>query len=173
MFLDPAHQVHNVDNSYCWQAKGKCGTKIIPSNSGRKRVTIIGAINATTFTPTILTTEDNCDGLMMKVFLGEVRKDYPKNKTISIFLDNAKYNHSILVRDEAKRLHIKLLFLPPYSPNLNIIERLWKFMKKKVTANRYYKTFTEFTQAIDDFFKHIQQYQTELKKLLTLKFEIL
>lgn len=173
LFLDPAHQVHNVDNSYCWQAKGKSFTKQMPSNSGRERLTIIGAINATTFKPTILTTEGNCDGLMMKVFLGEIRKQYPTTKTIYIFLDNAKYNHSRLVRDEAKKLHIKLIFLPPYSPNLNLIERLWKFMKKKVTANKYYATFTEFKNAIHDFFKNIKQYQTQLKSLLTLKFEIL
>ncbi len=173
LFLDPAHQVHNVDNRYCWQPKGKSGTKLIPSNSGRKRLTIIGAINATTHRPTILTTEGNYDGLMMQTFLGEVRKDYPTIKTIYIFLDNAKYNHSRLVRAEAKKLRIKLLFLPPYSPNLNLIERLWKFMKKQVTANRYYKTFTEFKQAIYDFFKHIDQYTTELNTLLTLTFEIL
>lgn len=173
LFLDPAHQVHNVDNRYCWQRKGKSGTKLIPSNSGRERLTIIGAINATTHRPTILTTAGNCDGLMMQAFLGEVRKDYPTTKTIYIFLDNAKYNHSHLVRDEAKKLHIKLLFLPPYSPNLNLIERLWKFMKKQVTANKYYKTFTEFTQAIHDFFKHIDQYTTALNTLLTLNFEIL
>lgn len=173
LFLDPAHQVYNVDSSHCWQRKGASGTKRIPSNSGRERLTIIGAINAMTHRPTILTTEGNCDGLMMQAFLGEVRNDYPTIKTIYIFLDNAKYNHSHLVRAAAKKLHIKLLFLPPYSPNLNLIERLWKFMKKKVTANKYYKTFTEFTQAIYAFFKHIDQYTTELNTLLTLKFEIL
>lgn len=173
LFSDPVHQAHNVNNSYCWQSKGKIGTKKVLSNSGRERLTIIGAINAMTFKPTILTTEGNCDGLMMKAFLGEVRKAYPTTKTIYMFLDNAKYNHSILVRNEAKKLHIKLLFLPPYSPNLNIIERLWKFMKKTVTANRYYKTFTEFKNAIYDFFKNIKQYKTKLKSLLTLNFEIL
>jgi transposase len=173
LFLDPAHQVHNVDNSYCWQLKGKSETKTVPSNSGRERLTVIGAINPDTYKPTILTTEDNCDGQMMTIFLGEVRKDYPKAKTIYIFLDNAKYNHSNLVTAEAKQLGIVLLFLPPYSPNLNLIERLWKFMKKKVKANKYYKTFKEFTSAIHDFFKNISQYKTELKTLLTLSFEII
>jgi len=173
MFLDPAHQVHNVDNSYCWQPQGKTGTKDVPSNSGRERLTVIGAISTGSFKPTILTTKDNCDGAMMTVFLGEVRKDHPKATTIHIFLDNAKYNHSKLVNAEAKRLGIQLKFLPPYSPNLNLIERLWKFMKKKVKANKYYKTFQEFTAAIHDFFKNISQYKTELEKLLTLNFEII
>ena len=110
---------------------------------------------------------------MMTVFLGEVRKDYPTAQTIYIFLDNAKYNHSNLVTTEAKLLGIKLIFLPPYSPNLNLIERLWKFMKKKVKGNKYYKTFKEFTKAIHDFFKNISQYKSELETLLTLNFEII
>jgi transposase len=173
LFLDPAHQVHNIENSYCWQIKGKAETKTVPSNSGRERLTVIGAMNASTYKSTILTTEDNCDGEMMAVFLKEVRKAYPKAKTIYIFLDNAKYNHSNLVTAEAKRLGIKLKFLPPYSPNLNLIERLWKFMKKKVKGNKYYKTFKEFTAAIHDFFKNIDQYKPELETLLTLNFEII
>ncbi len=145
----------------------------MPSNSGRERLTVIGAIGVENFKPTILTTTDNCDGQMMTVFLGEIRKDYPEAQTIYIFLDNAKYNHSNLVTAEAKQLGIELLFLPPYSPNLNLIERLWKFMKKKVKANKYYKTFVEFTSAIHDFFKNIAQYKPELEKLLTLNFEII
>jgi transposase len=110
---------------------------------------------------------------MMVIFLGEVKKDYPKAKTIYIFLDNAKYNHSNLVTAEAKKLGIELKFLPPYSPNLNLIERLWKFMKKKVKANKYYKTFAEFTDAIHNFFKNIARHKPELEKLLTLNFEII
>ena len=173
LFLDPVHQVHNVDNGYCWQLKGRVGTKTVLSNSGRQRLTIIGALNVRTRKTTILTTQDNCDGPMMVSFLHEIRKDYPREKTVLIFLDNARYNHSKLVAEEAERLHINLLFLPPYSPNLNIIERLWKFMKKKVTTNRYYQTFAELTEAIHDFFHTIEQHQSALDRLLTLKFEIL
>ncbi len=173
LFLDPVHQVHNVANDYCWQLQGKNGTKTVPANSGRERLTVIGALNAQTKQSTLLTTEGNCDGYTMVSFFAEIRKEYPLAKKILIFLDNARYNHSKLVRAEAEKLNIALLFLPPYSPNLNIIERLWKFMKKKVTANRYYKTFAEFTRAIHNFFKNIGQYQTALEKLLTLKFELL
>lgn len=173
LFLDPVHQVHNVDNGYCWCLQGERGTKTVLSNSGRQRLTIIGAINAMTHQSTTLTTEGNCDGPMMAAFLAEIRRDYPKQKSVFVFLDNARYNHSKLVQAEAKRLRIRLLFLPPYSPNLNLIERLWKFMKKKVTANKYYKTFREFTNAIHDFFKDIGQYQAELDSLMTMKFEIL
>jgi transposase len=174
LFLDPVHQVHNVDNSYCWQLTGRSGTKTVLSNSGRDRLTIIGALNPMTQKTTILTTEGNCDQFMMIAFLAEVRKEYPDTQqTVHVFLDNARYNHARLVTAEATKLGIMFKFLPPYSPNLNLIERLWKFMKKKVTANKYYKTFGEFTKAIDDFFKNIATYQAELATLLTLKFEVL
>ena len=173
MFLDPTHQVHNTENGYSWQEKGRAGTKTVKSNSGRKRITIIGAINAITLKPTALITEDNCDKEMMKQFLKEIRKDYPAMNRIQVFLDNARYSWNKEVRLEAKKLNIKLIFLPPYSPNLNLIERLWKFLKKKIRKNIYYHTFKKFAKAIHNFFKNIEQYQTELKTLLTLKFEII
>lgn len=172
VFLDPTHQVHNTVNGYCWQEKGKAGTKTIFSNSGRKRITIIGAINAITHKPTTLITESNCDKEIMKRFLEEIRNDYQNTGRIYIFLDNARYSWNKEVRAEAKKLNIKLIFLPPYSPNLNLIERLWKFLKKKVRKNVYYDTFKKFKNAISDFFKNIEQYETELKILLTLKFDI-
>lgn len=173
IFFDPTHQVHNTVNGYCWQEKGKTNTKIVFSNSGRKRVSIIGAINAITYQSTTLITEDNCDKEMIKIFLDEVVKDYPKADKIYIFLDNAKYSRNYDIYNYAEKLNIKLMFLPPYSPNLNLIERLWKFLKKKIRRNKYYDTFEKFKETIFDFFKNIEQYKEELEKLLTLKFEII
>jgi len=173
VFLDPTHQVYNTVNGYSWQEKGAAGTKIISSPSGRKRISIIGAINAVSHQPTTLITEGNCDQDTIKLLLGEIRNDYPGAGKIYTFLDNARYNWSKEVRKEAKRLGIKLIFLPSYSPNLNLIERLWKFLKKKVKKNIYYDTFEKFKKAIYEFFQNIQQYEAELKTLLTLKFEII
>lgn len=173
IFLDPTHQVHNTVNGYCWQEKGAAGTKIISSNTGRKRISIIGAINAVTHKPTTLITEDNCDKEMIKQILMEIRNDYQNTGKIYVFLDNARYSHNKEVGLRAKNLNMKLIFLPPYSPNLNLIERLWKFLKKKIRKNIYYDTFEKFTTAIYDFFKNIEQYKTELETLLTLKFEII
>jgi len=84
---------------------------------------IIGALNANSLIPTILLTEYNCDTEMIKSFLLEVRKEYPQNKhpKITIFLDNARYNKSYETQAFAILLLIKLEFLPPYSPNLNLI----------------------------------------------------
>lgn len=173
VFIDPTHQVHNTVNGYCWQEKGVAGTKTISSSSGRKRISVIGAINAVTHKPTTIITEDNCDKEMIKQLLREIRKDYSDTGKIYAFLDNARYSWNKEVRLEAKKLDIKLIFLPPYSPNLNLIERLWKFLKKKIKKNIYYNTFKKFKKAISDFFKNIEQYKSELETLLTLKFEII
>lgn len=173
VFLDPTHQVYNTVNGYCWQEKGAKNTKTVPSSSGRQRINIVGAINAVTRQPTTLITEANCDHEIIKHLLKELRKDYSDKGKIYVFLDNARYSWNREVRRRAKELNIKLIFLPPYSPNLNLIERLWKFLKKKIKKNVYYETFAKFKEAIYNFFKNIGQYDVELKTLLTLKFEII
>jgi len=70
-------------------------------------------------------------------------------------------------------MRISQKFLPAYAPNLNLIERRWKWMKKKVTATVYYPTFAEFKKAVLDLFARLPDYQPELKSLLTFKFQIL
>ena len=174
LFLDPVRQTHNNENGYEWQIKGKKGTRQVRANSGRRRVNVIGALNATTLRPVTLVTEANCDQETMIVFLGEIRKEYTdQSKTVHVFLDNARYNRAYRVQARAKELDITLHYLPPYSPNLNLIERLWKFFKKKVIKNHYYVTFTEFSDAIINFFHDIAVHDEELKTLLTLNFEII
>ncbi|MBL7058040.1 IS630 family transposase [Patescibacteria group bacterium] len=143
------------------------------SNSGRKRINIIGAINATSYKPSNFITEDNCDKEVIMRFLELIREDYPGSNTIYIFLDNARYSKNKEVYVKAEQLNIKLKFLPTYSPNLNLIERLWKFLKKKLRQNRYYETYSKFKKAIHEFFKNIEDYRPELEKLLTLKFEVI
>jgi transposase len=87
-------------------------------------------------------------------------------------MDNARYQRCALVQDFAKQLHIELLFLPSYSPNLNLIERLWKFLKKKCLYSTYYENFDAFRTAITAFLDHPhQQYKDDLDSLLTLNFQ--
>lgn len=104
-------------------------------------------------------------------FLKQLKEQYG-DKPIAIVLDNARYQHCFVVTAFAKSLGIHLLFLPPYSPNLNIIERLWKFTKKQILNARYYDAPPKFHQAINNFFENINQdHNTELQKLLTLNFQ--
>jgi transposase len=88
-------------------------------------------------------------------------------------MDNAAYNRSSRVRALAEELGIRPIYLPPYSPNLNPIERLWKFFKKKVLYNKYYPTKTEFEDACTGFFRYIRKYRGELSTLLTDEFHVL
>ena len=128
---DPCHQIYNVIKGRCWQEKGKNGTVQISSNTGRKRISILGGINVLTADFSGIITEANCDILSTKEALKILREDYKDNKNIIIIVDNAAYNRAYETKDFAASLGIEMKFLPSYSPNLNLIERLWKFMKKK------------------------------------------
>lgn len=172
-FFDPCHMIHNNVNGYEWQEKGAAGTKAVPSNTGRKRLNIIGGLNAKTLEPCTVLTEANCDTDVITAYLDELKKANPNTERIVVILDNASYNHNKKVKQKAKELGIELEFLPAYCPNLNLIERLWKFLKKKIRTNCYYEKFCDFEEAIFNFFKDIHLYSDELSKLLTLNFEIL
>jgi hypothetical protein len=91
--------------------------------------------------------------------------------TIHVFLDNARYFKSREVKAWLQTARIRLHFLPPYSPNLNPIERLWRFMYQKVLANQYFEKFAGFKAAIFGFFDKIDSYRSELQTRLTDNFQ--
>jgi len=173
VFADPTHKVHNTVVGKCWQKKGRDGTIKIASNSGRKRVTILGFLNVVSLNFTSFITESNCDTFANEIAHKELRAEYPDGKEIIVIQDNAKYNHAFAKSKAAKELNTTGLFLPPYSPNLNLIERLWKFMKKKIMKNIYYEKFTDFWDAIVYFCKNLKKHHKELKTLIGQKFQIL
>jgi hypothetical protein len=91
---------------------------------------------------------------------------------ITIVLDNAKYQRCALVQEFAKQLNIELLFLQSYSPNLNLIERLWKFVKKEALGSRHHTNFPEFQSRIDDCLAQLSTtHRSKLASLMTLKFQ--
>jgi transposase len=172
-FLDPMHQVHNNVNDYCWQFIGVKGTKQVKSNTGRRRLNIIGALDPLTFEQIIILTETNCDKELMCSYLTHIRKENEDSGIIYVILDNAGYNRSYEVQEIVKSLGIELIFLPPYCPNLNLIERLWKYFKKKIMKNKYYQTYDEFYDKVTNFFKYLMNNIEDLKTLLTLEFGII
>lgn len=173
LFLDPMHQIHNNENDYSWQLKGLEGTKQVLANTGRKRLNIIGAINPVSLQPTIILTEENCSAEVIEAFLEEVKIQYSQAKTICVILDNARYQRSNLVQTTAKFLNIDLIYLPPYSPNLNLIERLWRYFKKEVMKNKYYADYATFENAVETFFSQFQDRMKDLKPLLNFKFGVI
>lgn len=110
---------------------------------------------------------------MIEAFLEEVKIQYCEAKTICIILDNAKYQRSYAVQQKASFLNIDLVYLPPYSPNLNLIERLWRYFKKKVMKNQYYDNYASFENAVEAFFKTFDNKIDDMKTLLNFKFGII
>ncbi len=173
LFMDPMHQIHNNENDYSWQFKGGAFTKQIKANTGRRRLNIVGAINPVTMDPTIIITEENCCEELIHAFLYEIKEQYKTAETICVVLDNARYQRAYSVKELAEQLNIDLIFLPPYCPNLNLIERLWKYFKKKVMKNKYYQSYNEFEDVVFNFFKNFNSNKEELKSLLNFKFGII
>jgi len=131
------------------------------------------AINPISLQFSGLIIEDTCDMESTKITLENIRNDYPDGKPIFLFLDNAAYNRCYEVQEYAIKLGIVLYFLPAYSPNLNLIERLRKYMKKKLVKNRYYKNYLDFYDAFIGFFSNIEAHYSELKHIFWCKFQIL
>lgn len=143
----------------------------VKAASGRQRYNVLGAINAVTHelirvtNDTYITATTVCE-LLHK--LAASRLGMP----ITLVLDNARYQHCRLVQDLAQTLGIELLFLPSYSPNLNLIERLWKFVKKAVLNSRHQGSFANFKQAIDQCLNQLTTtHRPAIQTLMTLKFQ--
>lgn len=166
-FVDASHPQHNNKPFYGWIYKGE--EKAIKTNSGRQRVNLNGALNLETMDITVLSEETINTHAMMRLVLLLEEKQLQGN--IYLIADNASYNHSyelhLFLTDHPR---VQLKYLPAYSPNLNIIERLWKFFHKK-HHDKYFEKFKEFEEAVLTFFKNINQYDTELRSLLTDSFQ--
>lgn len=176
LFSDAMHQIHNSESWYAWQERGKAGTRTLPSNTGRQRLNITGAYDPLRLHTTTMIETENCTKESTKRFFDQLRKEeIYQDATIPLhlFLDNAKYQKAYEVQEYAKEKNIILEYLPAYSPNLNLIERFWKYTKKVLVINQYYETFDEFRQAFEVFFSSLDQHQNQLQSLLTLKFEII
>ena len=172
LFFDPCHLQHNVINAKMWQPRGREGTIRIKTNPGRKRINILGALDIKNFSVITTLTEDKCNKERIVEFLAKIRTKY-SDKHIVIILDNAMYNHANYTKVFVEWYDIELFFLPPYSPNLNLIERLWKFTKQKLVHNNYYEKFIVFTKEVEKYFENLSDYKLELEKILTRKFQII
>jgi transposase len=114
---------------------------------------------------------ESCDAELVCRLLRKLRAANPR-KRLLVVLDNARYQRARSVQALARQLHIQLLFLPPYSPNLNLIERFWKFLRKKVMRNTYYATFADFRAAIQRLLANLGSYMDELTTLMTENFHL-
>jgi len=167
LFVDASHFVMGAFLCCVW-----CVARLlIRGGCGRKRYSVLGAWDAVTRELVSVTTDATVTAETMCALLQRIAALGLKGP-VTLVLDNARYQHCAVVMDLAKRLRIRLLFLPSYSPNLNLIERLWKFIKKQVLYGRHYATFAELCAAIDGCLEKIPtEHRESLESLMTHKFQ--
>lgn len=165
-FVDAAHFVLAPFLGFLWSF-----TRLfVKAPAGRQRFNVLGALNALTHELITITNDTYINAESVCALLQELARRV--QGPVTLVLDNARYQKCQPVHDLAERLGIELLYLPAYSPNLNLIERLWKFVKKHCLYNRYYADFTVFRQAIDGFLQTMhQRHPDELDRLFTLRFQ--
>jgi len=170
LFADAVHPQHNTRSSYAWIKKGQ--EKFIPSNTGRRRLNINGAMNAHQPEEVIIHEADTINAEATIALYDKIQQRYADKDRIYVIGDNARYYRNAQLQDWLQQNpRIIQVFLPPYSPNLNLIERLWKLLRKKCISTQYYPDFKDFRQAILHFFEQIGQYKKELDSLITFNFQ--
>ena len=166
-FVDAAHFVFGTFLCCLWSF----ARIFVRAASGRQRFNVLGAWDAITRElisathTTVVNTETMCE-LLRKIAAEGLAGP------ITLVLDNARYQHNAAVKALATQLGITLLFLPSYSPNLNLIERLWKFIKRRALYGRYHPTFADFRGAIEETLDGLSITHAErLETLMTLNFQ--
>ena len=166
-FVDAAHFVFGTFLCCLWTI----ARRFVRAASGRQRFNVLGAWNAVTrqllavTNTTVVNTETMCE-LLHKLAAEQLIGP------ITVVLDNARYQRNKVVQGLAAELGIRLLFLPSYSPNLNLIERLWGFAKRQSVYGKYHPDFASFRAAIEGTFAGLTTtHETKLKTLMTLTFQ--
>lgn len=168
-FMDAVHPQYNSTPACGWILKGT--DKELPANCGRQRLNLNGAIDAESH-EAIVINSPTIDADSTLELLRRIEAANPGAPAIYVISDNAAYYHSRKVGEYLATSKISMVFLPPYSPNLNIIERLWRFFRREVINNRYYSSFAEFTEQCLFFFECLSDHADRLKSLLTLSFQL-
>ena len=168
-FVDGVHPQFNTEVGYGWIKKGN--KKAIKSNTGRKRINLNGALDPNNLE--VIVRADDTLNSQSTIALFKMIEERNKNiRKIVLFVDNALYYYNGDVIEYINNSpQLELVFLPPYSPNLNLIERLWRFMKRKILYNKYHETFKEFKITIGNFFQNLPTYYDELSEIITEDFQ--
>lgn len=167
-FVDAAHFVMAPFLGFLWSV----ARVFIKAPAGRQRFNVLGAVDAITHkiitvtNNTYINAESVCEMLKKIAACGYT-------SPVTLFLDNARYQKCSLVASTASDLNIELCYLPSYSPNLNLIERLWKFVRKQCLNSQYYDNFSDFRTAISDCLAEAHNtHKKDLRSLLSLRFQL-
>jgi transposase len=171
--VDACHPVWGLELLYCcWLLVGQ--RYYVGVGSGRKRLNILGAYSPDDHDYVDLRlTKENITGEQFVKLLEKLLAKHPDTEEFILYLDNARYYSKPVVKEFlARHRQFRLVFLPAYSPNLNLIERLWKFLRKKA-LNRWHKTFEAMQAAVAEVLDHLERYHSELDSLMREEFHIL
>jgi transposase len=170
LFGDASHPQCNGKPSYGWIYKGE--EKQLKTNSGRQHLNLNAVVNVDTLEIT-MSMPPTVNAQSMIELGKKIVKKYPDvEKTIYWIVDNAKYHRAKIFQEWLKaHPRIRMLFLPSYSPNLNLAERLWKFFNEKVRSNRYFENFSDFVLAAKEFFRCRTKFREELRTRLAENFQ--
>jgi transposase len=167
LFVDAVHFIFTTLLGNIW-CKTRC---YLRSQAGRKRYSVLGAINAISKKMTYYSTDTTINAKAVCKLLKMIYVEY-YGRPITLVLDNARYQHCQLVERYAKILKVELLFLPAYSPNLNLIERFWKYTKKKILYSVFHENYEIFKERIDTCITEaFTKDKEKVNSLLNLKFQ--
>ena len=170
LFMDAVHPEHNTRPTLAWI---KTGTeKHLPTNTARKRININGVYNPES-QEVIFRDEPTVNAEASIELFKQVEENYPYLSQIYIICDSAPYYYNQRVQEYLVDSRIELIHLPVYSPNLNLIERLWKFLRKKVINSHFYPTFKEFRDAVIGFLENLDNHQDELRQFIGTQLHLL
>lgn len=170
IFCDSVHPTYNMMCGYGWIRTGS--ERYVKSTEGRKHLNLVGG-----YCPQdqgiLVRNYETVNAASIISFFKDLVKKYPEATTIHVILDNARYHHAKDVQNYVKKSRIQLVWLPSYSPNLNLIERLWKMFKEHVTYNKYYPTFEEFKEKTIKFFhQRSGSFKEKVMSLLSERFHL-
>jgi transposase len=169
-FVDSSHPTHNMMPGYAWIKKGD--DRFERSNPGRKHLNLVGG-----FCPQdqgmLVKEYQTVDADSILDFFKALEKKEKTASKVYVILDNARYHHAKYLREYLETSKLELVFLPPYSPNLNLIERLWRFFQEQIMKNKYYETFEEFKNVSLQFFRQRSgPIKRKLQTLMTERFQL-
>src|SRR5262245_26651428 len=176
-FLDGVHPLYGLEVLFCcWLLVGQRFE--VGVGGGRKRFNILGA-----YCPDDHEyldrryTDKNLNAQSLNELFTLMMARHPQTTLFRIYLDNARYHHAVVLKEwlahvkQERGVTFDLKYLPAYSPNLNLIERLWKFLRKKA-LQKWHPTFEEMQQAVSEVLDHLECYEEQLASLMTERFHL-
>ena len=171
LFIDGVHPSMQTKLSHGWIKKGQ--EKEVPTTASKTRINILGAINVKDMSVITKDCGKSINSQSILGFFDSIKEEYADKNVIHLILDQASYNKAFEVREYAYQIGIHLHYLPPYSPNLNSIERLWKVMNEKVRNNVFFETAKKFKMSIKQFFdEELPKLLPKLRSTINDKFHI-